>query len=49
MTRARSMQTIPVETNIRAADVKPQNGGRSQNRSQVKKALMEYLLPGEIA
>ena len=49
MTLARSMQTIPVETGILAANVKPQNGGRSQNRPQVQKALIEYLLPGEIA
>lgn len=49
MTRARSMQTISVETNIRAANVKPRSGGRSQNRLHIQKALMEYLLPGEIA
>jgi len=28
--------------------VKPRSGGRSQNRLQVQKALMEYLLLGRI-
>jgi hypothetical protein len=43
------MQTISAETNIRAADVKPRSGGRSQNRPQAQKSPMEHLLPGEIA
>jgi|GEM_PF-2118665 len=42
------MQTISAETNIRAANVKPRSGGRSQNRLHVQKALMEYLLLGKI-
>jgi len=49
MTRAPFMQTISAETNIRAANVKPLSGGRSQNRLHVQKVLMEYLLLEKIA
>ncbi len=49
MTRTPFMQTISAKTNIRAANVKPRSGGRSQNRLHVQKALMEYLLLGKIA
>jgi len=31
-----------------AQQVKPRSGGRSQNRLQVQKDLMEYLLPGKV-
>jgi hypothetical protein len=48
MKRARSMQMISAETNIRVANVKPHSGGRSQNRLHVQKALMEYLLLGKV-
>jgi hypothetical protein len=49
MTCIRSMQTISAQTNIRAANVKREPRGRSQNRLHVQKALMEYLLLGKIA
>ena len=42
------MQTVSVQANSRS-DVKPQRGGRSQNRLHVQKALMEYLLLGRVA
>jgi hypothetical protein len=43
------MQPVSADANIRAANVKPQRGGGSQNCLHVQKALMEYLLLGEIA
>ncbi len=43
-----SMQTISAKTNIRAANVKREPRGRSQNRLHVQKALMEYLLLGKV-
>lgn len=49
MTRIRFEQTISAQTNIRAANVKRDPRGRSQNRLHAQKALMEYLLLGKIS
>jgi len=49
MKRLTTMQPVSAETNIRATNVKPRSGGRSQNRLHAQKALMEYLLLGKIA
>ena len=43
------MQTISAQTNIRAADVKRNPCGRSQNRLHAQQALMEYLLLGKVS
>ncbi len=48
MKRLTTMQPVSAETNIRAANVKPHSGGRSQNRLHVQKALIKYLLLGKI-
>lgn len=43
-------QPVSAQAHIRAADVKPpQAACRSHNRMHVQKALMEYLLLGQIA
>jgi hypothetical protein len=48
MTCTRSMQAISAKTNMRAANVKREPRGHSQNRLHVQKALMEYLLLGKV-
>ena len=41
---------VSAQAHGRNADVKqPQAAGRSQNRMHVQKALMEYLLLGQVA
>jgi hypothetical protein len=43
-------QSVAAQAHIRAADVKqPQAACRSSNRMHVHKALMAFLLPGQIA
>ena len=43
-------QTVSAQAHVRTADVKrPQAACRSQNRMHVQKALMEYLLLGQVA
>ncbi len=41
---------VSAQAHVRNADVKqPQVAGRSQNRTYMQKALMEYLLLGKLA
>jgi len=43
-----SVQAISVQANFCAAKVKARSAGRSQNRLHIQKALLEFLLLGEV-